>query len=114
MALKATGNIDPKLAYELRYQSNFKAVYDSTQAWLNTTQAGEAEQKLSLQTQFQVSLRLNDPLMLTLCMVFLKKWLLATARRTKDGRQSGSAKCSGLSLNENHISTEKYALRGSV
>lgn len=113
MALKATGNTDPKLAHELRYQSNFKAVYDSTQAWLNTTWAGEAEQKLSLQTQFQVPLRLNEPLMLTLCMV-LKKWLLATARRTKDGRQSGSAKCSGPRLNENHISTEKYALRGSV
>lgn len=52
MALKARGNIDPTLAYELRYWSNFKAVYDSTQAWLNTTYAGEDKQRLSLQTQF--------------------------------------------------------------
>lgn len=70
MALNARGNIDPKLAHELRNWGHFKAVYDSAQAWLNPTQAGEAEQELSLQTQFQVSLRLNDPLMLTLCMVF--------------------------------------------
>lgn len=27
-------------------------------------------------------------------------------KRTKDGRQSGSAKCFGLKFNENHISTQ--------
>lgn len=72
MARKATGNIDPKLAYELRYYSNLKTADDSTQTSLNTAEARETKQKLSLQTQFQVSLRLNDPLMLTLCMVFNK------------------------------------------
>lgn len=83
MALNARGNIDPKLAHELRNWGHFKAVYDSAQAWLNPTQAGEAEQELSPQTQFQVSLRLNDPLMLTLCMVFFKKVVVGKSKENK-------------------------------
>jgi len=37
MALKATGNIDPKLAYELGYWSHLKTADDSMQTLLNTT-----------------------------------------------------------------------------